>query len=188
MCIYNTQLIVCFVCWVGTHPPFLSCMLPHQAPKARFCSPLHIHIYIHFQQTHTQGYRTGAKQRLFYSAKLHPELAKPPSPSPSPSPTGDSKDSSSSNSNPSPSNGDDARGTKASSSRDLFFASLPKPTGKAAAKVGEKKELVISYCANVLGDWPAPADYTPRFLRVVLQRREEGKGEKGASAGRQGDL
>ena len=65
-----------------------------------------------------------------------------------------------------------------------------------------EKELVVSYCANVLGDWPAPADYTPRFLRVVLRREGgsggEGKGKEGesgpglgaaaAAAGRQGDL
>ena len=77
-----------------------------------------------------QGYNTGPKSRLFYAAKFHPELARPPFLPPS-------------------------------------------------LKEGEH-ELILTYCANVLGDWPAPSDYTPRFLRVVLREGGEEGGVKDA--------
>lgn len=118
-----------------------------------------------------QAYRTGQKQRLFYSAKLHPELAAPHPNNPTSSSTSNTDPSSS----PSASDASDAK------------------SHNNNTNVKQEKELVLSYCANVLGDWPAPADYTPRFLRVVL-KLGDGAGEGGeegaaaAAAGRQGDL
>lgn len=122
----------------------------------------------------SQAYRTGQKQRLFYSAKLHPELATAPSPNPSSSTA-------------------TAAAAADKQQQQLFFASLDKDKKEKEEAPTREKELVLSYCANVLGDWPAPADYTPRFLRVVLRRGEgggddEGKAAAGVGAGRQGDL
>lgn len=121
-----------------------------------------------------QAYRTGQKQRLFYSAKLHPELA-----------TTHTKPGC-------PDNPSNSRPANAGGASDLFFASLsPAHRKTSGSKRAAEKELVISYCANVMGDWPAPADYTPRFLRVVLRRSEDAEREGSsevAAAGRQGDL
>jgi len=34
----------------------------------------------------------------------------------------------------------------------------------------DSKELVLTYCANVLGEWPSSKDYTPRFVRMRLRQ------------------
>jgi hypothetical protein len=141
-----------------------------------------------FQQQ--AGYRTGQKQRLFYSAKLHPELAAVTT-----RPTGAA--AATATATAAAGGGGGGGGSGGRSRSDLFFASLQKtPTtteeeekaasaavsgGVVESEKGKEKELVVSYCANVLGDWPAPADYTPRFVRVSLRRGE--KGAEGTEGG-----
>lgn len=132
------------------------------------------------RNTPTQAYRTGQKQRLFYSAKLHPELASnSPTSSPSSSPT--------TTTTATRADRPQQEQKQQQKQQQLFFASVNEDED-GPQKKPQTKELVLSYCANVLGDWPAPADYTPRFLRVVLTREGEGKGEAGKAGAAAGDL
>lgn len=48
--------------------------------------------------------------------------------------------------------------------RRLFYAA------KIHTELSSKDDLVLTYCANVLGDWPTPKDYTPRFFRLDFRR------------------
>ena len=34
----------------------------------------------------------------------------------------------------------------------------------------DSDELVVTYCSNVLGAFPAPVEYIPRFVRVSLKQ------------------
>lgn len=49
--------------------------------------------------------------------------------------------------------------------RRLYYAAKLHP------ELSGSGDLVVTYCANVLGDWPTPKDYTPRFFRLQLRRR-----------------